>query len=574
MVRGVAGHAPDDGALDTGCDTAPLPTACGFLPAPCDGPGRPRPAPARHRFTASAPGPLFHFPPGTVLIPPVTTARFVLAAALTLGLLEAADRPQYGEAWSRNMTSSERGLPADFDPVTRRGIRWSVPLGAPGSESHSTPVVSGGRVYIGTNNEAPRDPRRTGDRGVFLCLSEKTGELLWQLVVPKREEDIYHDWPKTGMSSPGTVEGDRVYLVDNRGVVLCLDAKGLADGNQGVTNESAYCTPKTTNGVPATPEIPLGPLDADILWSFDLTREVGIWSHDAAHSSILVDGDHLYLNTGNGVDNTHRRIRRPDAPSLVVLDKRTGRLLAQDGLGIGPRIFHCTWSSPAMARIDGRRRIVFAGGDGVLYGFEPFKARRGATGVARLDEVWRFDFDPEAPKSDVASYLNNRRTSPSNIYGMPVVDGDRIYVAGGGDWFWGKNEAWVKCLRAGGKGDTTATSLVWSHPIGRHTMSTPAVAGGMVFAADSMRTFHCIDAATGEGLWTHELDGEVWASALVADSKVYIGTRRGGFYVFALSKEKRLLGQVRLDAPISATPVAANRVLYVGTGRTLYAVAK
>jgi len=50
------------------------------------------------------------------------------------------------------------------------------------------------------------------------------------------------------------------------------------------------------------------------------------WSHDGAHSSILIRGDHLYLNTGTGVDNTHRKIRTPDAPSLVVLDKHTGKL--------------------------------------------------------------------------------------------------------------------------------------------------------------------------------------------------------------------------------------------------------
>ena len=42
-----------------------------------------------------------------------------------------------------------------------------------------------------------------------MCFGEKTGDLLWQLVVPKREEDPYHDWPKSGISSPVTVEGDR-----------------------------------------------------------------------------------------------------------------------------------------------------------------------------------------------------------------------------------------------------------------------------------------------------------------------------------------------------------------------------
>src|SRR5690606_6003510 len=148
------------------------------------------------------------------------------------------------------------------------------------------------------------------------------------------------------ISSTATVEGDRAYIVDNRGVVLCLDLRGMADGNDGpFTNEAIYYAPQPPDespaGVPSSlhpdgtltadaPEpnrVDPGPLDADILWMFDLTSGAGIWSHDAAHSSILIHGDHLYLNTGTGVDNSHIRIRRPDAPSLVVLDKHTGRYL-------------------------------------------------------------------------------------------------------------------------------------------------------------------------------------------------------------------------------------------------------
>jgi outer membrane protein assembly factor BamB len=186
--------------------------------------------------------------------------------------LDAADQPQWGQAWSRNMISAERGLPDSFDPKTGRNIRWTARLG---TETHSTPVVAGGRIYIGTNNGEPRDPKHDGDRGVLMCFDERNGNLLWQLVVPKREEDPYHDWPKTGISSPVTVEGDHVYLVDNRGVVLCLDARGLANGNDGpFQDEGAYSTPRGTNA-PAKPLV-AGPLDADILWAFDLTREAGI----------------------------------------------------------------------------------------------------------------------------------------------------------------------------------------------------------------------------------------------------------------------------------------------------------
>src|SRR5262249_12913155 len=106
-------------------------------------------------------------------------------AMLVLTRGHGADQPQWGEAWSRNMVSPEKHLPASFDPVTGKNIKWKARLG---TQSHSTPVIAGGRVYIGTNNEQPRDPKHKGDRGVFMCLDEQTGTLLWQLVVPKREE--------------------------------------------------------------------------------------------------------------------------------------------------------------------------------------------------------------------------------------------------------------------------------------------------------------------------------------------------------------------------------------------------
>ena len=108
-------------------------------------------------------------------------------------------------------------------------------------------------------------------------------------------------------------------------------------------------------------------IDADILWLFDMKAEVGMHHHDSAHSSILIHGEHLYLNTGNGVDRRHERIPSPDAPSLIVLDKTTGKLVGQDGERIGPRIFHCTWSTPASGMVNGERLILYGGGEGVWF---------------------------------------------------------------------------------------------------------------------------------------------------------------------------------------------------------------
>ena len=77
------------------------------------------------------------------------------AALLAATVLHAADQPQWGEKDTRNMVSDERGLPDTFDLATKKNVAWIAPLG---TQTHSTPTVAGGRVFIGTNNEAPRDP--------------------------------------------------------------------------------------------------------------------------------------------------------------------------------------------------------------------------------------------------------------------------------------------------------------------------------------------------------------------------------------------------------------------------------
>ncbi|HEY2341579.1 MAG TPA: PQQ-binding-like beta-propeller repeat protein [Chthoniobacteraceae bacterium] len=511
---------------------------------------------------------------------------YLLLTSISVAFAHAADQPQWGEAWSRNMVSAERNLPDFFDLTTGRNIEWVAKLG---SEGHSTPIVSQGRVFIGTNNEEPRDPKHQGDRGVLMCFDEKDGHFLWQCVVPKREEDPFFDWPKTGWSSSPSVEGNRLYVVDNRGEVLCLDLDGMANGNDGpFLDEGAHMTappsvpPKPVIGASIQPRLTWpstdvatklepGPLDADIIWIFDMVKDAGIWPHDGAHSSILIHGDFLYLNTGTGVDNTHRAIRTPDAPSLIVLEKKTGRLVARDQEHIAPNIVHAAWAAPSLGKVNGRELVFFGGGDGIVRAFEPLTEMPPAGKVRALHKVWQFDPDPGAPKENIHRYMGNKLEGPSNILAMPVFSDNRLYVAGGGDLWWGKNQAWLQCVDpAAGSGDITPKAGLWRAALDRHVMSTPAIHDGLLFIADCGKKLHCFDAATGEAYWAQDLEGEVWASPLVADGKVYLGTRHGDFWIMSASKEKRVLQTVRFGKPISGTATAANGALYVATMTHLY----
>ena len=98
-------------------------------------------------------------------------------------------------------------------------------------------MVSGGKVYVGTNNAEPRNERDTllrkdgkrvyVDKGVLMAFDEATGRFLWQHVNDKLPSGQVHDWPDEGVCSTPAVEGNRVYYVSNRCEVVCLDSNGL-----------------------------------------------------------------------------------------------------------------------------------------------------------------------------------------------------------------------------------------------------------------------------------------------------------------------------------------------------------
>ncbi|MES2573086.1 MAG: PQQ-binding-like beta-propeller repeat protein [Verrucomicrobiota bacterium] len=171
--------------------------------------------------------------------------RAICAGAI-LGLSPAVlaeDWPAWGGSDpGRNMYSPAKGFPAEFNPgkfkpnsedvdlSTTKNVKWVAKLG---SQTYGNPVVANGKVYVGTNNATPRDDRFKDDRSILMTLNEYTGEFLWQLVVPKLASGKVNDWEYLGLLSSPLVEGDKLYVVTSRCEVVCLDANGQANGNQG-----------------------------------------------------------------------------------------------------------------------------------------------------------------------------------------------------------------------------------------------------------------------------------------------------------------------------------------------------
>jgi outer membrane protein assembly factor BamB len=403
------------------------------------------------------------------------------------------------------------------------------------------------------------------------------------LAVPPRTqlpEKAHFPFQKFGVCSSPTVDGDRVYVVTNGDELLCLDVHGQADGNDGpFQDEGRYMVGADK------PPIELTAKDADIIWRFDIVDDAGVCPHDAASNSALIVGDFLYVGTSNGVDEPHTTVLRPDAPSMIVVDKHTGRLVGVDGAGIGGRMFHAQWSSPSAGEVDGRMLVFLGGGDGVCYAFEALTAMPEEPVDLKL--VWSFDCVPPNFRyrdgqpipyydGDIRKHRGNNNDGtylgPSQIIATPVFHNNRIYVPIGQDPAHGRGLGMLHCIDATQTGEVTATAGIWTYDGLERTMATVAVYEGAVYVADLSGKMHCVDAETGEPYWVHETNGEIWGSPLVADGKVYIGTRGKDFWILAAGKQKRVIAQVKMDSPVCGSPVAANGTLYIPTMRRLWAV--
>jgi len=515
------------------------------------------------------------------------------------------DWPQWGGTSLRNNAPQGRNIPAEFvvphddDPTLKpRNIKWSTRLG---STTYGSPVVAGGRVFVGTNNGAGLVARlpATTDLGCLVAFDAVTGRFLWQHSTAKHPQGREVDWPMQGIQSVPLVDGKRLWYVTNLAEIVQLDVEGFADGE---------------NDGPFQAEEVVAPDEADVVWKLNLMEKFGVHPHNYSTCSLTCAGDVLLVITGNGVDESHINIPAPKAPSFMALERSTGKVLWTDA-SPGENILHGHWSSPAYAVLGGKPQMIVGGGDGWLYSFDP---RGDGKGGSRL--WWKFDANAKTAK-----HILGGRGTRNEIFAPPVIYDGKVYFPMGQDAEHGEGPGCLWCidptmrfdggdvspqLVVDGNGrpaelprgkviDEVAglraipnpkSAVVWSYE------TWPAAAGGKVnfeqsmhrscaavviaddllYAADFSGLVHCVDARTGRPYWTHDLMAAIWGwniGLLLVDGKLFVPSEEGIMSVFAHGKEKREIAQNTCPRSIHTTPVVAGGILYFATSTHLYAVA-
>ena len=207
------------------------------------------------------------------------------------------------------------------------------------------------------------------------------------------------------------------------------------------------------------------------------------------------------------------------------------------------RILHGQWSTPSVGTIGGVVQVVSAQGDGWVRGYEAESGKK----------LWEFDTNP---KDAVWPRTRNE------VIATPVIYQDRVYIGNGQDPEHGEGVGHFYAIDATKRGDITQTGRVWHFDKIRRTISTAAIADGLVYVSDFSGYLHCLDANTGQEYWQHDMLAAVWASPFLIDGKVYLGDEDGDVVVMAHSKEKVVIGEMNMGSAVYGTIVPANGTLY------------
>ncbi len=476
--------------------------------------------------------------------------------------------PTYGGSNLRNLANTvEKDMPTSWsiEEGKEQNVKWSIQLG---SHAYGGPVFADGKIFVGTNNKNPRDPKlvdpekkRPLDLGVVMCFRESDGKFLWQITHEKLPNVNENDNAEIGVCSAPVVEGKRLYYVSNRCEVVCAE----------------------TDGDPATGK-------GKVVWTLDMIKELKVFPSLASSCSPLVVGDLVYAVTGNGID-TKGQLPSPKAPSFVAVDKSTGKVKWQSNLP-GENIMEGQWSNPAAAEVNGVTQVVFPGGDGWLYSFE---AKTG-------ELLWKFDCNPKAAKPFVVAGRGDR----NHFTATPVIHDNKVYIGVGQNPDSGPGPGNFWCIDMTKKPtnkdkdlspvndnfDPKAavnkdSGLVWhygglvmpkplkgkrDYVFGR-TAGTVAIHDGLVYIAEIDGFLHCLDAKTGEKSWVMDMKDGTWSSPFYVDGKVYVGTRAGDVRIFAAGKELKELGKINMDGELNVPVAAVNGVLYINRDDRLFAIA-
>jgi hypothetical protein len=230
-----------------------------------------------------------------------------------------------------------------------------------------------------------------------------------------------------------------------------------------------------------------------------------------------------------------------DHQYVVALDKGTGQTVWKTDrdveYGTDNGDIMKAFSTPLVIDVDGKLQLVSPTAKACL-AYDP---RTGK-------EIWRI------------------RYASHSVAATPLFAHGTLYINTG----FGKAD--LLAVRPDGQGDVTASHVLWAAKKGIGCKPGQVVVDGLVLNVHDGGVASCLDAATGEELWSRRLGGEFSAALLAGDGKVYFCDHTGSTTVVKPAREYIELAKNQLDDGCMASPAVTGKSLILRTRSALYRI--
>jgi len=272
-----------------------------------------------------------------------------------------------------------------------------------------------------------------------------------------------------------------------------------------------------------------------VLWKRDDLR----CRHYRGPSSSLVSYENLVILTMDGADlqyhvgldkQTGKTVWKTDR-SVAWNDENVPGQMAKDG---DMRKAH---STPLIVTAAGKPQMLSAGAK-AAYGYEPGTGR----------ELWRVQYPDYS-------------TAP-----RPLFDGRLAYFVTGLT----KTELWA--VKIDGQGDVTETNVVWKLKTHTGKYASPLLVDGLIYTAAEESFVTCIEAATGQVVWTERIGGKYAASPIYTNGRLYFFSQEGATTVLKPGRRFEALATNTLASGFMASPAASGKAFFLRTKTDLYRI--
>jgi outer membrane protein assembly factor BamB len=240
-----------------------------------------------------------------------------------------------------------------------------------------------------------------------------------------------------------------------------------------------------------------------------------------------------------------------DVRYIVALDKSNGKLIWRSDRPAEPyepitEIGRKAYITPIIINVKGRDMLI-SNGSAVCIAYEP------STGK----EIWR-----------VAGGAESTVAMPFTEKG--VVFWYTGYMVAGD----GTNFTELLAVNPDGNGDITSTNVLWKKrdELSRNQCLTPVINAGLIYTINTRNILMCLDAATGEEIWSTHMTSNYDASPIYVNGNIWFFSVKGEVLVIKAGRKYEVVAKNQMDSGIWATPAILRNSVILRTQKYLYRI--